>query len=242
MAAYIRRFLTDPGNAVLLNIESVNIIDIDPPQSIAGIGTGAVMINGEFEDGPFNLPLEVGSGTDLTNLFGGFGFNYGGVQGNYPCAVLRKADGALAGENWNGNGFIQLSGKRFARLFVCRVDTSVGTVQFTPLAYITGASAFRYVLAPGQILSLDLGSAAAAPGPVNATFTATAATVTSGAQTIPTLFAGGETVTLGFDGQPNFTVFFQAADQTQAQVIARINQFAGYALAATVTGTTMSLT
>lgn len=242
MAAYIRRFLTDPGNAVLLNIESVNIIDIDPPQSIAGIGTGAVMIQGEFEDGPFNLPLEVSSGTDLTSLFGGLGFNYGGVQGNYPCAVLRKADGALAGETWNGNGFIQLSGKRFARLFVCRADTSVGSVQFTPMAYITGAAAFRYVLAPGQVLSLDLGSSVSGAGPVNATFNATAATVTSGAQTFPTGFVGGETLTLGFDVQPNFTVFFQAADQTQAQVIARINQFAGYAMTASVSSTTMSLT
>jgi hypothetical protein len=242
MATFVRRFLQDPGNAVLLEIESVNIIDIAPPNSIAGLGTGAVTIVGEFEDGPFNMNLEVGSATDLVALFGALGYSYGGVQGNNPCAVLRKADGALAAEPWNGNGFIQLSGKRFARLFVTRADTSVGAVQLTPMAYVTGGAAFRYVLAAGQVLALDLGSSVGGAGPVNATFSATAATVTSGAQTFPTLFAGGETLTLGYDGQPNFTVFFQASDQTQAAVIARINQFAGFTTAATVTSTTMSLT
>jgi hypothetical protein len=242
MAAYIRRFLSDPGNAVLTGIESINIIDLEPPSSISGIGSGTVTIVGEFEDGPYNVPLQVGSATDLANLYGVLGYNYGGVGANYPCAVIRKADGALAGETWNGNGFIQLSGKQFPRLLISRVDTSIGAVQFTPLAYITGASAFRYVLAAGQVLSLDVGSGVVSTGAVNATFTATAATITSAAQTFPTTFVGGEYVTLGYDNQPNFTVFFQAADQTQAQVIARINQFAGYAEAASVTGTTMSLT
>lgn len=242
MAGFTRRFLQDPGNAVLLNIESINIIDVEPPASIAGIGTGTALIVGEFEDGPFNLPLAVASGTDLLNTFGGLGYNYGGVIGNYPCAVSRRADGALSPEYWNGNGFVQLSGKAFASLLICRADTSVGTIQLSPMAYITGAAAFRYVLAPGQVLSLDVGDASNGSGATSATFTATAATITSGAQTFPTTFTGVETLTLGYDGQPNFTVFFQAGDQTQAQVIARINQFAGFAFAATVTSTTMSLT
>lgn len=238
MTMFLRRFLFDPGAAVLLNIESVNILDLEPPGNVNGIGTGTALIVGEFENGPFNLPTEVSSASDLVNTFGSLGYTYGSVVANYPCAVARNADGALADEYWNGNGFVQLSGKQFGRLMIARVDTSVGTVQFTPQAYITGASAFRYTLAAGQVLSLDRTTT----GAVSATFSATAGTVTSAAQTFPDGFVGGETLTLGYDDQPNFTVTFLAGDTTQAAVIARINQYAGFALAATVTGTTMSLT
>lgn len=236
MSVFIRRFTFDPGDSVLLNIESVNILDLEPPSSIAGVGTGTVLLVGEFENGPYKTPTEVTSATDLVNTFGGFGFSYGGVSGQNPCARARLADGTLTPEYWNGNGFIQLSGKQFARLVIARVDTSVGAVQFTPLAYVTGASAFRYTLSAGQVLGLDVGS-----GPQTATFNAAAATLTSQGQTFATGFTGGETLTLGVDGLPNFTVTFLSADQTQAAVISRINQFAGFAMAASATSTTMTL-
>jgi len=228
-SVFVRRFLFDPGNNVLLNIESVNILDLTPPGSIAGIGTGTVLIVGEFENGPFNTPTEVNGASDLSQNWGLLGYTYGGVQGFNPCAASRYADNTLAAENWNGNAFVQLNGKQFAQLVVCRVNTSVGAVTLTSRAFITGNAAFRYFLAPGDVLGLDVGA-----GPQTATFTATAATVTSVSATYA--MSAGQTVTLGYDGAPNFTVTFLASDTTQAAVIARINQYAGFTFAATATG------
>jgi hypothetical protein len=53
-----------------------------------------------------------------------------------------------------------------------------------------------------------------APGP---------ATVTAVGGTFPTTFAGGETLTIGFDDAQNFVVTFVVGDQSLAQVIAEIN-------------------
>lgn len=222
---FIRRFLSDPGLDVLLNIESVNILDLEPPAPIRGVGTGTVLCVGEFENGPFNAPTEVTSATDLQNTFGGLGFNYGGIPANYPCAVSRHADAAIAPEYWNGNGILQLSGKKYARLLLCRPDTSVGAVQFARLPYVTGQAAFRYALLTGQVLQLDTGS-----GPTSVTFTGVAATTTGVAGSFAS-FVGGETLVLGYDGNADFTVTFLAADTTIAAIIARINQYAGFAFA-----------
>lgn len=237
MSTFIRRFLFDPGNDVLLEIESVNILDLDPPASITGVGTGTAMCVGEYEDGPFAEPTEVTGTTDYVNTFGELGYSYAGVKGNNPSARGRKVDGALQFERWNGNAFVQLNAKKFRRLVCVRVDTSVGAVQFQRQASVTGVSAFSYNLEPGQILALDIGA-----GPVSATFSATAATVTSGAGTYPTTFGGGETLTLGYDAAPNFTVTFLAADQSKAQVISRINQYAGFAFATDGGGVLITLT
>lgn len=237
MSVFIRRFLSDPGNEVFLEIEAVNILDLEPPASISGIGTGTIIAVGEYENGDFNSIIEPTGTSDFVNTLGSLGYNYGGVPGNNPCARARKADGALNEETWNGNAFVQLNGKKFKRLLCVRVDTSVGNVTLNRQAFITGSAAFAYNLEPSQILSLDIGA-----GPVSATFTATAATVTSGAGTYPTTFAGGETLTLGYDGGANFTVTFLAADQSEAQVISRINTYAGFTFAAAVSGTTFSLT
>jgi hypothetical protein len=226
MSVFLRRFLFDPGSEVLLEIESVNILDLEPPASISGVGTGTVIHVGEFENGPFNTVTEVSGATDLVNTFGSLGYTYGGVPGNNPCARSRNADGAITPEYWNGNGIVQLNAKRFRRLLIVRADTSVGSVQFTRQASITGVASFAYNLEPSEILSLDIGA-----GPVSATFTATAATVTGIGGVFPTLFVGGETLTIGYDGTPDFTVTFLAADQTALQVAARINAYAGFAFA-----------
>jgi hypothetical protein len=226
MSIFVRRFLSDPGEVVLLNIESVNIIDLNPPSDIIGVGSGTVCIVGEFENGPFNTPTEVFSAQGFVQAFGSLGYTYGGLQAQNPCARQRKADGALVPEFWNGNGFVQLNAKRFSRLVICRADTSVGSVSVQRLAFLTGAASFRYQLVAGQILQLDVGA-----GPLSATFSATAATVTAVGGAYPTTFAGGNTLTLGYDAAPNFTVTFLAADQTNAQVVARINQYAGFAFA-----------
>jgi len=225
VSSYIRRFLQDPGVDILLDIESVNVLDLDPPASISGVGTGTVLMVGEFENGPFNEPTEVISATDMASIFGGLGYTYGGNPINNPCAVKRTADGGNA-EAWNGNGFIQLNGKKFRRLVLARVDTSVGEVTFSRLAFFAGANVFRYNLEPAQNVVFEDGT-----GPDTATFSAAAAARISGAGVYPTLFVGGETITLGYDGEPDFTVVFLNTDQTHVQIIDRINQFAGFTFA-----------
>lgn len=233
---FTRRFTFDPGNSVLTQIEGVTILDRAPPQSIIGVGSGTTCIVGEFENGPFLLTTEVTSATQLASVFGGFGFSYNGIVGNNPCARQRFSDSAVIAEYWNGNGAVQLSGKQFSRLLIMRVNTSCGAVQFTRQANLLGASLFRYALATGQHLDVSIDGA----GATAVTFTGVAATVTSGAGTYASITAGLQVV-LGVDSMPNFTVTFLATDTTQAAVIARINQYAGFTMAATVSGTTFSL-
>lgn len=231
MTMFVRRYTADPGNTVLLNIESIDVIDLAPPSAILGVGSGTVLCVGEFEDGPFATPQAVLSQTDYMQTWGSFGYQYGSVPGQNPCARQRYADNAVAPEYWNGNGSVQLNASTYSTLLLCRVDTSVGSVQVQRLAFLTGAAAFRYALLSGQVLQLDLGA-----GPASATFTGTAATVTAVAGTYPTTFTGGQTLTLAYDQGAAFTTTFQAADQSIAQVIARINAAAGFAFAGNSAG------
>ncbi|GAC1476159.1 MAG: hypothetical protein PVSMB8_02610 [Vulcanimicrobiaceae bacterium] len=87
--------------------------------------------------------------------------------------------------------------------------------------------------ANGATGSITVGAATTALGlgfAVGQTSSATGwATTTSTAGTYPTLFAGGETLTLGFDDAANFTVTFAAGDQTEVQVLAKINAAAANA-------------
>lgn len=229
---YTRRFLTDPGSTVLLEIESINILDLTPPGAITGVGSGTACIVGEFEDGPFNLPVAIESPTQLTRQFGQLGYQYGGLTSQNPCSRRRYADGALIPEYWNGNAFVQLNGKQFSALTVCRVNTSVGQVSFARLAFLTGAQSFTYGLVSGQVLQADTGS-----GQQSATFTGTVASVTGSAiGTGPFSIAAGSTLVLGYDAAPNFTVTFLASDVTTiAGVVARINATAGFTFA-TISG------
>lgn len=237
MPVFIRRFTQDPGNEVLLEIESVNILDLEPPGSISGVGSGTACLVGEFEDGPFEQAVEVANTTDLVQTFGGFGFEYAGVPANHPCARRRQADGAVIPEYWNGNAMVALNGKRFRRLVVCRADTSVGEVQLSRQAYLLGGKLFSYALSSGDQILADRG---AGIGAITATFTGVVATLTSAAGTYPSTFVGGETMTIVQDGR-TVTVVFQSSDQTQAQVIARINAAMGYAAAVDVGGSVTDL-
>lgn len=232
MSLFIRRFEFDPGIEVFLEIEAVNILDLEPPSSITGIGTGTALLVGEFEDGPYNEPYEVTSSVDLAKQAGGFGYVYAGITGNYPCARSRKADGTIKPEYWNGNGMIALNAKKFRRLLICRVDTSVGAENFNRLAWLRNHSGvFSYALTPGGTFIYGHGTAS-----FTTTFTAAAAQLTSGIGVYPSTFTGGETMTIKVDGGPSVVVVFQAADQTQAQVIARINAALGYTAAVDIGG------
>jgi len=222
MAGFIRRFTFDPGLEELLAIEGVVIIDREPPAALTGVGSGLVTIVGEFDDGDFDTPYEVASSADFLANWGGFGFTYDGIVSNNPCARSRLADGAVSPEFWNGNGFVALAKKKFRQLVVVRVDTSVGEIQFRRLACVKGNPDFTFDLEPAQALVFNNGG-----GNATATFTAAAALIASGVGVYPTLFAGGESITLDFDGT-EVTVVFEAADQSQAQMITRVNTTLGY--------------
>src|SRR5690554_5867316 len=122
MAGFRTIVTTIPGLDVITQIEGITIVDIAPPANPTGAGTGTVCLVGEFERGPVNAVTEVSSGTDLETQFGSFGHTYDGVPYQYPVAVKS----AQAPDYWNGNGFIALRNKTFAKLLICRVDTSSG--------------------------------------------------------------------------------------------------------------------
>jgi carbon monoxide dehydrogenase subunit G len=222
-AGFIRRFIgREPTVDEVLAIEGVVLVDRDPPAAINGANTGVVTLVAEFEDGAFETPTEILSGGDLATTFGSFGYAYDGVPGGNPCARARRADGATNPEYWNGNGFIALVNKRFAGLICVRVDTSVGEVSFTRQASLSGRTDFSFALEDGQTLVFDFGGSAS-----TATFNGAAATTTSGAGTYPSTFVGGEKIVVKIEDVEH-TIVFLAVDQTQAQVIARMNATVGY--------------
>lgn len=225
MSAFLRRFAAFPPLSTLTAIESVNVIDEAPPGQIAGAGTGTVLEIGEFEDGPFAVDggaVEVFGGADLLQRFGEFGFTYDGTPSQNPCARSRKADGATRPEYWNGNAFVHLAGCQFARLFVARVDTSVGSVTFERLASLSGIADSTFNLEPGQTLVLSIDGA----GNVTVTWDAAAATILSADGSYPWAPAGGETIVFKVDGT-EYTATFQASDTTHVAVVARLNEAAG---------------
>jgi hypothetical protein len=223
-AGFVRRSTQILSDAEIAAIEGVVILDRDPPASIQGAGTSLVLLVAEFEDGPFGVVTQLSSGTDLANQFGGFGYAYGGgLPGSNPCARSRKADNAILPEFWNGNGYVATWGKKFGKLAVLRVDTSVGSVQLTAQAFLLGGPDYAVALTSGQHLDIDVGA-----GTVVATFTGTVAQRVSAAGTYPTTFAGGEWIKFAIEGTV-YQAFFLASDSTQNQAIARMNAAAGYA-------------
>ena len=237
---FTRRYTSDPGLATILEIEGVVVIDNTPPSNLTGDGLRPVCMIGEFEDGPFT-PIEVSSGTDFLNMFGGFGFTYDGVTAQNPCARARYADGVANPEYWNGNGFIALAQKTFSQLFLVRVDTSVGAMSFTRQPEITGNQDFSWALNNGDSIDLQLDDTSE-----SATFTGAVAVITSAASTYPTTFVGGESMNVTIDANTPqqigpLDIIFQSGDQSRDQVLARINTALGYTAAATVSSAQLSL-
>lgn len=213
----------------LTSIEGVFVEDLAPPAPVTGEGSGTLLVIGEFEDGPFNAPTEIFGG-DITRFFGGFGYEYAGVPHNNPSARRHL------GELWNGNGFIYTKFVQAQRMLVCRVDTSVGSVSFSPLACITGGRG-PFAMSVGQVLTFT--SSVGGPTPSDA-IAATAGSVTGAAVVTPSGYVGGEQISIAVDGAPPITVTFAAADQTGAQCAARINAALGFA-AATAPGDILTI-
>jgi len=215
MPGFRRVFNAFPGFNVLGNIESVNIIDIPPPATPLGAGSGVCGIIGEFENGLFNAPTRVFGGTDLETKFGGFGFTKDGIPYSGPTSRLSGE----ATQFWEGNGFLALRNKRFAGLIVTRVDNSSGFVAFERLACKVGTLSAPFNLEPGDTLEISVDGGPAA----TATWDAAAAVRPGAGFVSPTGFLGGETLELSIDGGPTRVIVFTVAEQTVAQVSAYIN-------------------
>jgi hypothetical protein len=117
MSGFVRRFTNFPPDDVITAIEGINIIDLPPPGSIAGVNQNIVALVGEFADMSFATaidsagvittsiePTEIVTGQDLVNKLGGFDFSLG--QFGQDC----------------GNGLVELRNKSFGRLVVAPVN------------------------------------------------------------------------------------------------------------------------
>jgi hypothetical protein len=241
MSVFVRRFRQFPPIEQLTSIESMNVVDLTPPFPTTGVGTGTLLIVGEFEDGPFaggddssnwdaaskgQGPQEIYSSEDYRQRFGGFGYTYGST--NYSNACARRH----LSELWNGNGFLKTKFVRAQRMVLARVDTSVGSVAFSNLACIEGGTG-PFNCEPGQQISATTDQG----GPASSTaLAAVKATAAGTAGTFPTLFAGGEQIGITIDSNPEVIVTFSAADQTNSQVVSRINAALGFTSAVLNTG------
>ena len=227
MTAFVRRFRDLPSITELTSIEQIALVDRTPRVPTIGVGTGTLMIVGEFEDGDFNTPTEVFGENDEFQKFGGFGYSYGDLSYQNPCARIHL------GETWNGNGWLKGQNLKPPRKIICRVDSSVGDVRFT-LAAALRSSRGPFSLAAADQLSVTTD----AGGPASSTaVTATVATVAgAGFAPGPSGFVGGERIGITIDSLPEVIVTFQATDQTAAQLVSRINSFLGYTAASVNAG------
>lgn len=146
---FIRRFSSFPGLEVIRQIEGVTIVDLPPPGSISGVGTGTMCMVGEFEDcsravsvsssgvvSTLVKPFEVFSSQDMINKAGGFD------------ETLGEFGKSL------GNGFVALRNKKFSRLIIAPVNIAsaqgarffrqlplcASTTNTLPVVPVSGAS------------------------------------------------------------------------------------------------------
>lgn len=223
--AFTRRFSALPSVAVLLAVSGVVIVNTPPLIPAAPAKFGKIVLVGEFEDGAYNKPTDILSGSDWPNGFGSLGYNYGSQKYQYACAV---ASGGT--EPWNGNAWVQAAKLKFNALCLVRVDTSIGAVNLTPRAFVQGTVKAPFNVAPGQTFIWDRDGVAK-----TATFAGTAASVTAVAGTY-TSFVGGEILPIELDDGSFVDVQFQPGDNTLTAIIARINVVLGATVASNASG------
>lgn len=117
-AGFVRRYDSFPATEELLKIEGSVIVDLPPPASITGIGTGVVNVVGEFADMTYAAKLnpsthlfetnprtvEVFSALDLILKGGGFD----STIGEFGASM--------------GSGFVTIRNKAFARLLITPIN------------------------------------------------------------------------------------------------------------------------
>lgn len=223
MSGYTRRFDFIPTLQEIRSIEGLVLIDLVPAPTINGAGTGAVLIVGEFEDGPFAVDLdqpgvlEVFGSADFVAKYGQFGFEYNGIPSQNPCARER------GGEFWNGNGFIKAFGLKAPKILIARVDTSIGEVAFSPQACFEGTNETR-PLEVGDTLEVTT-----APGGTGSSeaIEAEEATVLGSGSTFASIGAG-DTFGIKIDGGGQVNVVFSVTDTAIGDVVTRVNLALGY--------------
>jgi hypothetical protein len=221
MAGFIRRYGYFPSQSTIQEIEGVVIVDLPPPGSIQGVGTGTTCIVGEFADLTYATSVaggnvtanmravEVFSSQDLVNKVGGFDEHLG--------------EFSVSG----GNGFVAATGKAFSRLVIvpinlasdkaCRLvrdlPTNKATNDPTPIVPLSGgvvaagrtftdstngaANGKRTVFTDGVAFVTGIDGACTAKGAVNTTPIA----VTSAGSTFQTDgVAVGDIMVLGVIG------------------------------------------
>lgn len=208
---FVRVFRQFPGNSVINNIESVDIIDAPPPSLPLGAATGTVVCVGEFERGAVNQPIELTSANDQLQKLGGLGFPT--TFSAHDGAVARQSGGT---ENWNGNGFIWLRNKKWRRLICVRVDNSAGQVEFSRLACLTGGVG-PFSANNSNAITFERDGAS----PSTATLLGTKGTILGVTGTFTGL--AGLTMEIQVDAESSLVTTFTAADVTIGDVIARIN-------------------
>jgi hypothetical protein len=222
---FVRRFTSIPTLEVIRSIEGVCLVDLAPPAPGTGVGTGVVLLVGEFEDGYFATDaeakggVEIFGGGDFLAKFGGFGFTYDNVIANHPCGRRH------GGECWNGNGWLKAYKLKCQRLIVSRVDTSVGEVSFSPMASIDG-DAGPFALAVGMTLSVTTNTGTAA-----CTALAAAVAHVDGTGGAFGTVAAGDSFNITVDELPTITVVLAATDTTVSAVVAKINATVGITVA-----------
>jgi hypothetical protein len=230
MSAFVRRSRLTPGAEDLARIEQIFLVDGVQRTPVTGEGTGTLMIVGEYEDGPFETPTQVFGEENQLATFGGFGYQYGTLESQNPCARVSL------GELWNGNGFIKGKYLQPEALILVRVDTSVGECRFS-LAASLRSLAGPFALSNGDTLSVttDTGTAA------STALAAAVATKTGTPVVEPVAITGGERIGLTIDSLPEVVITFQATDTTRALIASRINSTMGYT-AVTVDGSDQFVT
>ena len=209
-----RLFTSDPGQAELLAVGGLVIIDQAAPATPLGAGAALAMVVGEFERGPLLTPTEILTADAAFSIFGGLGWTVDGVVHQGPVAQQSGGN-----EAWNGNGFIALANKTFARLAIMRVDNSSGVVELERLACLTGgAGPFAGDNGDQLVFELDGG-----PGTSTVTLDAFAAEILGVGAVFPLVSPGGKTVILSWDDQDPMTVTLADTDVLLADVVARLN-------------------
>lgn len=213
MTAFIRRFREVPTLERLTEIEQIALVDATPTTPVTGVGSGALMLVGEFEDGPFDEPTEVFGENDEAARFGTLGYQYGDLIRQNASARRHL------GEDWNGNGFLKGKFLRPPRKIIVRVNTNVGRVRFSPLASLrTTAGPFRLETTDTMTVAIDGAMAVAVP----VLSSVTAATILGAAFGNDSGYTGGEQIGITLDSNPEVIVTFQPGDTTAAEVVARM--------------------
>lgn len=126
------RVATMPTLPQILELERIIVIDQTGPVLPVGVSPGKACLVAEFLKGPFK-PKEVVSGGDILSTYVGnlLWLDRISQSGINPAGVGWAQDGS--GGEWDGNGWMELKGKRFRSLVLQRVDcdmqTTVGGVK-----------------------------------------------------------------------------------------------------------------